>query len=1099
MADINATATDVKRGNRIRSYSDATTATFPIKKIIINEEQAQQKQPQRPHQQEAKKTARQQQDQRRKQEPIDPAKIEEAKKAAIQAAKLASRGAIVSENSSLANGNTTTNINFPPFPPILHPAPIKKLKWRKGTKLKKHVTIHDEQIIGHSVDDDTLGKNNYLQSPQDQLKYHNRQLEPTFEEEKREEGDGDENISTSFTFGTRTETTARSMTTSTSKDEMNPSPTGGKTSAPSSKKFFVKPPKSLVRPEANEKKDVSMIREITPSEQHKIALRLQQQRELEQARTLLRSAWTCGVCGTPFRSLRDAERHELLCLVMWVKRDRSLLQDAKLKQYRHFDTAPINEKRNYIPYNQHFQQTRMQQSISHHPSFPPVTGGEIVLPSPSLRKYISMTDDAAVKIARKARRVLFGLCRQELFSFSSQNKLNYSTLRSSVASAHSATTCPEFTSHDGTKPTSNSESKSSLLLLYRELDAQRELALLSRDRQYYSMLQQHSMGGQRGSPSCQYNYYYYYQYSRMGILGDIWSDITDEDADQATLPARVWRNVKHKFEHAYELVKEGPESQSDEDRYKERQEGNGKRGKGRGTSNGAETTHNRNILYVNVVVKNSVQVVNNELQRIARGWWESTTAETGAQEREGSDSKDNKAIDFEFEWIRAQTQKRVIQLAGLALASDFTPRKVAVQLSNDLFRLMGPQLELRGVSIHTEIEYRVGPYFVLAVNVLDIDWMVFMEHTHDMVLKQRRQRAKDERIRKANNAVSGSERNDDAAKKKKEKSVKQRIFQIRQIFPSWNEIVAQLLAFMHRLHFLVALPLLHISYFFPPIKYLVNKFILAVVTDDIFRYVEKKGMEMQLEIKSTSQQASFMLAALRELRQGDKKRKKKKGTIDSTEDEDYKPILGPLLGPAIKDDKKDAKVPSGVTLPESLEFVGLEVDLPVGFQRFRWAFLNSKSYFFKDAFLNDALKYDKITLERWSSNEDQIGLPSLLDDSFLNATREYSYLMPKSAFVKANMCYATLQIIHYDEYCFVIKEKTLTPEVPYGNTFIAWTQYSVINTGNDTCRMICSVEAEFPNGPPMVARQIKSGMRSGTAEKFVQLGETICRYADAFP
>ena len=47
--------------------------------------------------------------------------------------------------------------------------------------------------------------------------------------------------------------------------------------------------------------------------------------------------------------------------------------------------------------------------------------------------------------------------------------------------------------------------------------------------------------------------------------------------------------------------------------------------------------------------------------------------------------------------------------------------------------------------------------------------------------------------------------------------------------------------------------------------------------------------------------------------------------------------------------------------------------------------------------------------------------------------------------------------------------------------------------------MVCSVEAEFPNGQPMVARQIKSGMRTGTAEKFVALGETICRYADAYP
>jgi hypothetical protein len=33
----------------------------------------------------------------------------------------------------------------------------------------------------------------------------------------------------------------------------------------------------------------------------------------------------------------------------------------------------------------------------------------------------------------------------------------------------------------------------------------------------------------------------------------------------------------------------------------------------------------------------------------------------------------------------------------------------------------------------------------------------------------------------------------------------------------------------------------------------------------------------------------------------------------------------------------------------------------------------------------------------------------------------------------------------------------------------------------------------------MVARQIKSGMRSGTTEKLFLLGETICRYADAVP
>ena len=107
--------------------------------------------------------------------------------------------------------------------------------------------------------------------------------------------------------------------------------------------------------------------------------------------------------------------------------------------------------------------------------------------------------------------------------------------------------------------------------------------------------------------------------------------------------------------------------------------------------------------------------------------------------------------------------------------------------------------------------------------------------------------------------------------------------------------------------------------------------------------------------------------------------------------------------------------------------------------------------------------------------------------------------MPKSAFVKANMCYETAYIEAYNDYCFSLKKKALTPDVPYGNTFIAWTKYIVINTGSGSCKIICSVEAEFPNGPPLISRQIKSGMRAGVAELFVQIGETITKYADEYP
>jgi hypothetical protein len=73
------------------------------------------------------------------------------------------------------------------------------------------------------------------------------------------------------------------------------------------------------------------------------------------------------------------------------------------------------------------------------------------------------------------------------------------------------------------------------------------------------------------------------------------------------------------------------------------------------------------------------------------------------------------------------------------------------------------------------------------------------------------------------------------------------------------------------------------------------------------------------------------------------------------------------------------------------------------------------------------------------------------------------------------------------------------PDAPFGKTFIAWTQYLVVNLGNNSCRLTCSVVPEFPNGEPMVSRQIRSGMRAGTGELFVLVGETIAKYVDEYP
>lgn len=61
--------------------------------------------------------------------------------------------------------------------------------------------------------------------------------------------------------------------------------------------------------------------------------------------------------------------------------------------------------------------------------------------------------------------------------------------------------------------------------------------------------------------------------------------------------------------------------------------------------------------------------------------------------------------------------------------------------------------------------------------------------------------------------------------------------------------------------------------------------------------------------------------------------------------------------------------------------------------------------------------------------------PADVDEAdFIGAEKETSYLMPKSAFVSANMCYETLRIAAYNDHVFCLKKEASTPDVPYGKT-----------------------------------------------------------------
>ena len=111
---------------------------------------------------------------------------------------------------------------------------------------------------------------------------------------------------------------------------------------------------------------------------------------------------------------------------------------------------------------------------------------------------------------------------------------------------------------------------------------------------------------------------------------------------------------------------------------------------------------------------------------------------------------------------------------------------------------------------------------------------------------------------------------------------------------------------------------------------------------------------MDIDIRNASTQTAFMLSALREIRADGREFKKKQ------QGEDKGTILGPLLGPAIKEDKGPAPpMPEGFEMPENLEYVGLELEVPVGFRRLRWALLATKSNFVSEAVFRTECKYEK--------------------------------------------------------------------------------------------------------------------------------------------
>jgi hypothetical protein len=191
-----------------------------------------------------------------------------------------------------------------------------------------------------------------------------------------------------------------------------------------------------------------------------------------------------------------------------------------------------------------------------------------------------------------------------------------------------------------------------LILTPLEREAEFELACLSKDKEYYDMLEERETNRRRDGA-----------YSRFRTEGK-----------------NIAEKVQNKFVDAYALMKEGKSKKTlaTVDHYKRKLRGD--------ADVHNVITNTKDTLYVNVIVKNSLQVVRHELERLAKQRWEEYKAKTNEEDDGTNKDNRNEESRAQFERFKAAAQGNLVKLAGFALASDFTPRRIAVQLSNDLYR-----------------------------------------------------------------------------------------------------------------------------------------------------------------------------------------------------------------------------------------------------------------------------------------------------------------------------------------------------------------------------------------------------------------------------
>lgn len=170
-----------------------------------------------------------------------------------------------------------------------------------------------------------------------------------------------------------------------------------------------------------------------------------------------------------------------------------------------------------------------------------------------------------------------------------------------------------------------------------------------------------------------------------------------------------------------------------------------------------------------------------------------------------------------------------------------------------------------------------------------------------------------------------------------------------------------------------------------------------------------------------------------------------------------------LLGKHVPIDNDEAiRPPKQYCHPSNLTHKNYEISIPVGFRRLRKALLSMNSKFLINGVLCDRLGYKVVHSNLWSKFPNSIGSSRLNDgekySNYVGATRVMTYIVPKLFNIDPHTVYETTEIMEYNDFCFVVRSVLKEPDIPYGSEFETNVQTIIIDTGRNSCKMICSSE-----------------------------------------